>query len=55
MSDRLVSTKQAAAALGVHPRTIWRNVAKEKITPHGWTPGGQMRWDVDRLRAELAR
>jgi hypothetical protein len=55
MSDRLVSTKQAAAALGVHPRTIWRNVAKEKITPHGWTPGGLMRWDVDRLRAELAR
>lgn len=50
---RLVSTKAAAEALGLHARTLWRNVAAGKITPHGWTPGGQMRWDIDRLRAEL--
>jgi hypothetical protein len=53
--SRMVSTQQAARTLGLHPRTVWRRVKAGKLAPDLYTPGGQMRWDVDRLRAELAR
>lgn len=49
----LVSTGQAARVLGVHVRTLQRWAEAGLITPDLVTPGGHMRWDVDRLREEL--
>ncbi|HXV93944.1 MAG TPA: MerR family DNA-binding transcriptional regulator [Pseudonocardia sp.] len=50
---RLVTTGEAAAALGVSLRALqqWRQAGL--VLPDVVTPGGHARWDVDRLRWEL--
>jgi DNA-binding transcriptional MerR regulator len=49
-----VTTADAADALGVSVRTMERWVQRDLIRPDLRTPGGHYRWDVARLRAELA-
>lgn len=46
-------TGDAAKAVGVDVRTLQRWAKTGLVEPHGYTAGGHMRWDVDRLRAEL--
>ncbi len=53
MVERLVPTGEAAKALGVDIRRLQRWAAAGELTPDLVTPGGHMRWDVARLRAEL--
>jgi len=52
---RLVSTGEAARAIGVGRRTLSRWAADGLVEPDSYTAGGHMRWDVERLRAELRR
>ena len=49
----LVSSGQAAKALGVSLRSLQQWVREGKIVPDYVTPGGHARWDVDRVRHEL--
>lgn len=48
-----VTTSEAARQLGVGVRSLQRWVKQHQIEPDYRTPGGHMRWDVDRLRDEL--
>lgn len=50
---RLVSTSVAARELGVARSTLQRWVKRGLIEPDLMTPGGQYRWDVERLRENL--
>jgi DNA-binding transcriptional MerR regulator len=50
----LVPTDDAARAIGVNKRTLQRWVQEGTLVPDLTTPGGHARWDVDRLRRELA-
>jgi DNA-binding transcriptional MerR regulator len=49
----LVTSGQAAKALGVSLRSLQQWVREGKIIPDYVTPGGHARWDVDRVRHEL--
>lgn len=49
----LVTTPEAARALGLSARTLQRYVTRGLIVPHLLLPSGRYRWDVDRLRAEI--
>lgn len=49
----LVSTPVAARRLGVSARSVTRWRKKGLVTPDLVTPGGQMRWDVERLRRQI--
>ena len=49
----LLSSGQAAKALGVSLRSLQHWVREGKIVPDYVTPGGHARWDVDRVRKEL--
>lgn len=51
--ERLVSTGEAARALGIDPSTLARWARSGLATPDFTTAGGHMRWNVERLRAEL--
>lgn len=51
---RLVGTGAAAAAIGVDPATLWRWEKDGRVAAELRTAGGQLRWDVDRLRRQLA-
>jgi excisionase family DNA binding protein len=53
MQQNLVSTSVAARELGIGRSTLQRWVQEGRIKPDLVTLGGQYRWDVDRLRAEL--
>jgi DNA-binding transcriptional MerR regulator len=48
-----VTTGQAARQLGVDIRSLQRWVKAGLIEPDHVTPGGHMRWNVERLREEL--
>jgi 8-oxo-dGTP pyrophosphatase MutT (NUDIX family) len=50
---RLVSTGAAAKAVGVDPATLWRWAKTGRVTAELRTAGGQLRWDVERLRQQL--
>ncbi len=50
---QLVTTPEAARALGISARTIQRYVKAGLITPDLRLPSGRYRWDVDRLRAQI--
>lgn len=50
---RLVGTGEAARHLGVDRSTLGRWVAAGIITPARRTAGGQYRWDLDELDAQL--
>jgi excisionase family DNA binding protein len=55
VSEKLVSTGEAARRLGVNLRTLQRWVREGLVAPDWTTPGGHMRWDVDRLLQEVRR
>lgn len=48
-----VSTGEAAKALGVSIRSLQQWAKDGLIEPDHYTAGGHMRWDVERVRAEL--
>ena len=50
---RLASSGQAATALGVSLRSLPPWVREGEIVPDHVTPGGHVRWEVDRVRHEL--
>ena len=52
-AERLVSTGEAARALGVDVRTLQRWVRAGEVVPDYTTPGGHHRWDVERVREGL--
>lgn len=49
----LVTTPDAARALGISPRTLQRYVRNGLVTPEITLPSGQYRWDVAKLRAQI--
>lgn len=51
---RLVGTGDAARALGIDRTTLARWAAAGAATPAGRTVGGHLRWDLDKLRQQLA-
>lgn len=50
---KLVSTGEAARMLGVNLRTLQRWASEGQIKPDWITPGGHMRWDVERLLRDI--
>lgn len=54
-SPLLVSTPDAARALGISARTLQRYVRAGHITPDLTLASGQYRWNVDRLRDQINR
>ena len=48
-----VTTAEAARRIGVGVSTLQRWAAEGIVTPAWRTPGGQARWDVDDLKAQL--
>jgi DNA-binding transcriptional MerR regulator len=58
VASDLVSTEEAARALGVSPRTLTRYVAAGRITPAVVLTGGlrnHYRWDIDDTREQLRK
>lgn len=53
MTEREVTTRVAASRIGVGISTLQRWAADGTVTPAWRTPGGQARWDVADLRAQL--
>ncbi|MDD7968706.1 MerR family DNA-binding transcriptional regulator [Actinomycetospora lemnae] len=51
--SELVSTPEAAKALGVSPRTLQRYVRNGQVTPEITLPSGQYRWNVAKLRRQI--
>lgn len=51
---RLVPSGAAARAVGVDRATLWRWQTDGKVTPDQVTAGGQARWNIERLRRQLA-
>ncbi|HEX5121059.1 MAG TPA: helix-turn-helix domain-containing protein [Pseudonocardiaceae bacterium] len=52
-SERLVTTAEAARALGINRGTLARWARDGAVVPAVTTPGGQYRWDMDDLRRQL--
>jgi excisionase family DNA binding protein len=48
-----VTTAEAARRIGVGVSTLQRWAAQGLVAPAWRTPGGQARWDVDDLKAQL--
>ena len=48
-----VTTAIAAKAIGVGTSTLQRWAARGLVTPALRTPGGQARWDIEDLKAQL--
>lgn len=53
MTDRLVSSGEVARELGVAVQTVSRWVRRGWIRPEYVTPGGQARFDLDTVKAQL--
>jgi excisionase family DNA binding protein len=53
MSERLLSTAEAAKALGISPRSLSRWVRLGKIRPTIVTPGGQARFRLEELERQM--
>jgi predicted site-specific integrase-resolvase len=51
--SELVSTPEAARALGVSARTLQRYVRDGQVTPEITLPSGQYRWNVPKLRRQI--
>ncbi|MGD9527760.1 MAG: helix-turn-helix domain-containing protein [Pseudonocardia sp.] len=51
---RLISTTQAAKALGISQSTLSRWTKAGYVRPAQRTIGGHMRWDLDDLRRQVA-
>lgn len=52
---RLATTGEAARHLGVNPRTLLKWAQDGSVRPDLITPGGHLRWDVERLLDDLRR
>lgn len=55
MADRLLSTGEAARELGISSRSLARWAKEGAVTPAMTTPGGQYRFNLDELRAQIQR
>lgn len=55
MTDELVTTGEAAKAVGVNSTTLQRWAAAGSVTPALTTAGGHLRWNLDTLRQEVAK
>ena len=53
MTDRLLTTGEAARELGLNSRSVARWAKQGRIRPTLVTPGGHFRWTVEDLRAQL--
>ncbi len=53
MADRLLTTAEAAKAIGVSARSLSRWASERKLRPALRTPGGQARWDLAELKKQL--
>ncbi|MEU0467225.1 MerR family DNA-binding transcriptional regulator [Amycolatopsis sp. NPDC006131] len=51
----LLTSSQLAKALDVSRQSIARWAKDGMITPEFVTPGGQYRWDLEKVKAELRR
>ncbi|MCO1655538.1 helix-turn-helix domain-containing protein [Pseudonocardia humida] len=49
----LMTTSEAARALGIHPKTLSKYVSDGKLRPTLRLPSGHMRWDLEALKAQL--
>jgi predicted site-specific integrase-resolvase len=50
---RMLTTKEAADAIGISNQTLQRYVKQRKVRPTLRLPSGQMRWDLDDLKNQL--
>lgn len=53
VTDRLVSTEEAARAMNVHPVTLRRWLKAGIVKAADVTAGGHARWDVANLRQQV--
>lgn len=53
VTERLVTTEEAARALNVHPVTLRRWIKAGIVSPTGRTAGGHARWDIETLRGQV--
>lgn len=51
--SELVSTEEAAKAVGLAYRTLLRYAKRGQVTPAQALPTGQFRWDIASLRRQL--
>lgn len=49
----LLTTREAASALGINYKTLQRYVREGRVIPTIRLPGGQMRWDLEHLKDQL--
>jgi excisionase family DNA binding protein len=49
----LLTTREAAEALGISHTTLQRYVREGRVVPTIRLPGKQMRWDLDDLKDQL--
>ena len=49
----MLTTAEAADAIGIHRKTLSKYVADGKVKPTLRLPAGHMRWDLDDLKAQL--
>jgi excisionase family DNA binding protein len=49
----MLTTKEAADAIGISNQTLQRYVKEKKVRPTLRLPSGQMRWDLDDLKHQL--
>ena len=52
---KLVSTTEAAKAVGVSQSTLSRWTSAGRVKPAQTTLGGHMRWDVEDLKRQIRR
>lgn len=53
MKRRLLTSSEVAAELGLSRSSIARYATAGYITPEVTTPGGQYRWDLEKVREQL--
>ena len=53
--EPLLTTAQAAKALGISRRTLSRYAMDGQLKPTLVLPSGHYRWDLDDIRAQLQR
>jgi excisionase family DNA binding protein len=53
VTERLLSSGEAARLIGISRESLTRWAREGKVTPAMVTPGGQYRWRLDDLRRQL--
>lgn len=51
--DELVTTAEAAKALGINPRTLAKYARQGLLRPRVVLPSGQLRWNMDELWEQI--